>query len=101
MDIKSAKEYFKAWVDSDKRNGMTDDLAGYRVQAYEALQEKAEREKGCDYCKNEKDFLEGFGHNIKLIKGKMCGENQNCGNAFGFEINCCPNCGRKLGELKC
>ena len=95
MDIKSATEYFKAWVDSDKINGMTDDLAGYRVQAYEALKEKAEREKGCEYCNEMKDMQ--YEENSVYIdrNGKLDI------NGEDMQLNYCPNCSRKLGELKC
>ena len=70
--------------------------------AIQALQEKAEREKGCEFCNNKLTKLlsrTGFGSFIRLTPNKA--------EAFVlvrgflsdyFEIEYCPMCGRKLVE---
>ena len=58
------------------------DPCGYMFEtAIQALQEKAEREKGCDECKNN-----------YITLPVMCGDEV----VRGYECNCCPHCGRKL-----
>lgn len=55
----------------------------YYDLAIEALQEKQEREKGCEYCEWHNDPIS------RLV--------WECGlDHFDFELNFCPNCGRKL-----
>lgn len=55
-------------------------------QAIQALQEKQEREKGCEYCKE--DFIM---HDV------VCNENPLKTKAIcNIPLNCCPNCGREL-----
>ncbi len=49
------------------------------------LREKQEREKGCEYCEVDESGQ------MRLI--------WECGlDHFDFELNVCPNCGRKLRE---
>lgn len=49
--------------------------------AIEALQEKQEHEDGCEWCTND-------------ITPNM----NDFSEMFGYQPNCCPMCGRKLGE---
>lgn len=64
--------------------------------AIQALQEKAEREKGCEYCNNHKPLtslyteysVEVDDKELSVWNGLRCEEH--------FKINYCPMCGRKL-----
>ena len=49
----------------------------------EALKEKAEREKGCDFCNVEYTVMSGSRMNSDLI-------HKGCAAKF------CPNCGKRL-----
>ena len=51
--------------------------------AIEALKEKAEREKGCDFCNAEYAVMSGSRMNSDLI-------HKGCAAKF------CPNCGKRL-----
>lgn len=44
-DLQSALQYYRMWVDYDKRNGMNDDLKNYRYISYECIKECLERRK--------------------------------------------------------
>ena len=62
----------------------------------EALQEKLEREKGCDYCKNISKQLKGhkgFGYAV-LFEQITIDEIVE----INIDVDYCPHCGRKLGE---
>ncbi len=64
--------------------------------AIEALQEKLEREKGCDYCKNISKQLKGhkgFGYAV-LFEQITIDEIVE----INIDVDYCPHCGRKLGE---
>lgn len=80
--------------------------------AIEALQEKAEREKGCEYCSGEhseyqhthttKLYINTLGKARTLVTecnpcppyANCCAKDHHARSAF--IINYCPNCGRKL-----
>jgi hypothetical protein len=94
-----ALDAFKKEIESGKVQGSTilyDNRHLYYSLALEALREKAEREKGCEYCNG--DVL------------KYCGIKNSLGSPsvvlFGGtakpkpeeKFKCCPECGRKLGE---
>lgn len=88
---------------------MAGDLHNFYNEAIQALQEKAEREKGCGHCKTYGDFQADmivFENGDEKIEVQLC---------FGMleiihkrddeiiyhvdtEINYCPMCGRKLVE---
>lgn len=53
------------------------------IMAVEALQEKLERDKGCEYC-------EGLTTGEDFIKCPSLN--------FKMDVNCCTMCGRKLVE---
>lgn len=66
----------------------------------EALQEKAEREKGCEYCNESKDFDVAGDSGANIIKERRVAYIKTVwlyGDAL-IEIKYCPMCGRKLGE---
>ena len=102
---KQAKTYiFTKYI----KNGLLDKaiiLEKHFDLAIQALQEKAEREKGCEYCKN----------GVPLVIGKtndygIAIQYPQSLNAYGYDIHgtgsngliCkieyCPMCGRKLVE---
>ena len=73
--------------------------------AIEALQEKAERDKGCECCKNAVEIgaVDSDG-TFRVDNGNehclpyIAVDNDTYGTSDLFDINYCPNCGRKLGE---
>ncbi|MEG0898341.1 MAG: hypothetical protein RSF40_01345 [Oscillospiraceae bacterium] len=91
-------------------------IAPARDLAIVALQEKAERDKGCEYCNGKlseyqhthttKLSLNTFGKARTLnTECDPCPPYANCcmkniPSRSAFIINCCPNCGRKLSEPK-
>ena len=70
-------------------------------KAFEALEEKTEREKGCDYCKlgksinGERDVCI-----IKVNKKTLLLKYSDDFYSTDVEINYCPMCGRKLEVRK-
>jgi hypothetical protein len=80
--------------------------------AYNALQERIDREKGCEYCNGEKTlyqhttttklYMNTFGKARTLVTecipcppyAECCLKGNSCNSAF--LINFCPECGRKL-----
>lgn len=72
-------------------------------KAIQALKEKQEREKGCEYCKNGRPLVVGetndkgisiWSPNILHAYGY---DFHGYGvNGIGAKIKCCPMCGRKL-----
>ena len=71
--------------------------------AIQALKEKAEREKGCEYCNAYKNIatidygetqiiVDLNGDNIRIF------DNETPGICENNKIKYCPMCGRKLGE---
>jgi hypothetical protein len=88
---------FKKDIESGKVNGITlvyDNRHLYYSLAIAALREKAEREKGCEFCRSLCRFC-----NVDSLD--ICDE---CKNHSKFEPiehkRFCPNCGRKLEESK-
>lgn len=92
-------------------------------QAIQALQEKAERDKGCEYCRNVehvnghyRNFYKAFPHDnddkvfttldyadLSIAHDKKSGwvlhyESENGDKMFDIKINACPMCGRKLNS---
>lgn len=62
------------------------------------LQEKAEREKGCEYCNEYKSISSCFTeYSLEISNGEISIWNGLRCEA-SFLINYCPHCGRKLGE---
>ena len=62
------------------------------------LQEKAEREKGCEYCNNHKPLLSLCTEYAIEIDDKEISIWQDLKCLEIFNINLCPMCGRKLVE---
>ena len=70
----------------------------------EVLEEKLEREKGCEYCRIGKKLLLTKNSDIRIpisrsipqivIEGETYDGHSYC---TGFRIDYCPMCGRKLG----
>jgi len=73
-------------------------------KAFEALEEKTERDQGCKYCTREKDIQIKF-------EGEEAGRAwmHNCSDGYGLflegevityiDIKYCPMCGKKLQEV--
>ena len=84
----------------DVQNGNELGTMNYKAidKAIQALQEKAEREKGCEYCNNHRPLLalytecsiEVDDRELSVWQGLKCEET--------FKISFCPMCGRKLVE---
>lgn len=74
--------------------------------AIEALQEKAEREKGCEYCKLAVEIGAVDSDGVMRVEIGNVGipfilvNNDTFGTSDLFDINYCPMCGRKLGEKR-
>lgn len=83
-ELEKAIETIKRISDIDTRYHLG--ISNYDLlTAIEALREKAEREQGCEYCEWHNDPIS------RLV--------WECGlDHFDFELNFCPNCGRKLKE---
>ena len=81
----------------------------------EALQEKAEREKGCECCNsnlrkngtnNINNYIEGSRLTMKFTNYEHCQITSDFNDYYvketdethSIKINYCPMCGRKLGE---
>ena len=72
----------------------------------EALQQMAEREKGCEYCNSPTNkfdpiFVSDKEDGCKYCDKKECDDEED--SCFGVaykvvELNCCPKCGRDLGQ---
>jgi hypothetical protein len=60
----------------------------------QALREKQEREKGCEYCTDLSKY-KGFGYAefFHQTAADECFE-------ISIDVKYCPNCGRKLGGAK-
>src|SRR5574343_60541 len=76
-----------------------------KQKAIQALQEKAEREKGCEYCNG--GTAEGACDSdgmMRIDKGDthclpyIAVNNETYGTSDLFDINYCPMCGRKLNN---
>ena len=74
-----------------------------KQKAIQALQEKAERDKGCKYCNS--GTVEGACDSdgmMRIDKGNehclpyIAVNNETYGTSDLFDINYCPMCGRKL-----
>ena len=81
MDIQEAIQF---WKDC-RANGS--DFVEAKAMAIAALQERAEREKGCDFCKKELDDYPYV---------QAVGERDESDTIY--EPAYCPICGRKLVE---
>lgn len=77
-----------------------------KQKAIQALQEKAEREKGCEYCNS--GTVEGACDSdgtMRVDKGDthclpyIAVNNETYGTSDLFDINYCPMCGRKLTSV--
>lgn len=75
------------------------------TKAIEAFEEKQEREKGCQYCKDEKRIPASGNAGIRIPQSRSIPQISIEGDSLeghsystAFKINCCPMCGRKLGE---
>ena len=74
----------------------------YRMGAA-ALQEQAERKKGCEYCNNEKDFeIYLVGEKVGIAYMHKCSDGwglflqMDRGDTYYIDIANCPKCGRRL-----
>lgn len=74
-----------------------------KQKAIQALQEKAEREKGCEYCNDYAvDGACDSDGTMRVDKGNehclpyIAVNNETYGTSDLFDINYCPMCGRKL-----
>lgn len=97
IEIYEAISYMK------EMRSICDTDSGVVPQSYDmalsALHEKAEREKGCEFCKKF-DFSEA---SAKVEKGKFAHIHLVCGNTRypkEEQFNFCPMCGRKLKEVQ-
>ena len=86
MDIQRAIRWVKQHAATDKCEASDDVLA--------ALQEQAEREKGCEYC--DPEVMSGnpiFSRHADgyLGNGKFCSD-----SGVGVKAYFCPHCGRRL-----
>ena len=112
------RENFEGLGESDRAEFESDmDIA------LEALKEKAERDKGCEYCNtvehvngHYRNFYKAFPHHnddkiftsldfadLSIAHDNESGwvlhfEDENGDRMFDIKINHCPHCGRKLGE---
>ena len=75
-----------------------------KQKAIQALQEKAERDKGCEYCNNgTAEYACDSDGMMRIDKGNehclpyIAVNNDTYGTSDLFDINYCPMCGRKLG----
>lgn len=96
-EIEQAIAYLERWLPFWKERN--EDSALYVELALSALREKAEREKGCEFCKKF-DFSEA---SAKVEKGKFAHIHLVCGNTRypkEEQFNFCPMCGRKLKEVQ-
>ena len=78
---------------------MKTDITGESMATIlQALQEKAEREDGCEYCKEFKNLVSlGTEHRLEIGEdGIAIWKGVNLVDVFN--INFCPMCGRKLVE---
>jgi len=73
----------------------------------EALQEKLEREKGCEYCDNEaSEYACDSDGMMRICKGNehclpyIAVDNDTYGTSDLFDISYCPMCGRDLRQSK-
>lgn len=67
--------------------------------ALSALREQAERDKGCEYCKDELDLESGNCLEPSLfIRGNELIARRYDERDSVAEINLCPMCGRRLEE---
>ena len=95
-EIEQAKETIKKISDLDFKLHLN--IRQYDLlTALEALKEKAEREKGCEYCNKN------FQHNYNwLIRDYMLNDKERprieiTGDGIAvIECDYCPKCGRKL-----
>lgn len=69
------------WLRREKKWREHEEPTDYIDTALEALQEKQEHEDGCEWCTND-------------ITPNM----NDFSEMFGYQPNCCPMCGKKLGE---
>lgn len=71
-----------------------------KANALKALQEKAEREKGCEYCEDEKSMPTGNKNTGFYLAGEALTYTAQAAADDDFEdntfVNYCPMCGRKL-----
>lgn len=87
-EIEQAKETIKKISDLDVKLHLN--IKQYDLlTALEALKEKAEREKGCEYCVNLTESattlsFKAKGNGVKVVV--------DC----DFDMKYCPKCGRKL-----
>lgn len=58
--------------------------------AKEALQEQAEREKGCEYCENVPSKYKGI--TAEAFEQRAADDEY----VVGIDVNYCPKCGREL-----
>ena len=65
-------------------------------KAYEALQEKAEREKGCKYCNNHRPLLALYTEYSIEVDDRELSVWQGLKCEGTLKISFCPMCGRKL-----
>ena len=67
-----------------------------------ALREQQEREKGCEYCRDEKIVTSGLDHAGFYIAGNALTYSKQTAADDIFEddafVNFCPVCGRRLKE---
>jgi hypothetical protein len=81
MDIQEAIE----WFSFRQKMGLSDKCQDAENAALAALQEQAERGKGCDFCKIELD---------DYPYARAVGD--NCESDERYEPVYCPKCGKRL-----
>jgi hypothetical protein len=63
------------------------------------LCEKQEREKGCEFCKDDGDYIvKRNGKTMLVLQTYNWNYREDDFDIVELEINCCPMCGRRLEE---
>ena len=100
-EIEKAIETLKQVSDLDTKLHLN--ISNYDLlTAIEALREKQEREKGCEWCngklkKYQSSIQDGSFARITPNKPELYVLAKDTLSTY-FDINYCPMCGRKLGE---
>lgn len=82
------------WFSRRKDMGLSDKCQKAEDTALSALQDQAEREKGCEYC--DPEIMDGNPIFSRHIDGYI-GNGKFCSNVeVGIKAHFCPMCGRDL-----
>lgn len=123
-DLEETIHEFEQFIDNDYKNYTVPPNNAIDL-ALQVLQEKLEREQGCEYCNTVEQvnghyriFYKAFPHHnddkiftsldfadLSIAHDNKNGwvlhfEDDNGDRMFDVKINYCPNCGRKLKEDK-